>query len=863
MAWDSVGGYALLFGGYSLEQGSTTSQGVNDTWLFENGSWAETFPAKSPPPLVDAAMAFDPMIGQLVLFGGWTCPTSSCFSRMTNQTWEYDAGAWTQLHSASAPSPRAGAVMTYDPAYQGLILFGGDSSHSGSNGTSASPVADTWKFANGSWSNLSGSIVGAPGARSDASLAYDSASGDLVLFGGKGVNGTVRNDTWTLANQTWTNTTKPSAPPAMMGGSMVYLPSNDSMLLFGGLTIPYLSSYAPVNGTWQLSGGVWSRLHPAAIPKGRWAADLAFIPTSGYALLFGGEAGTAGSAGTLLNDSWTYENGDWRVLGTNSSLPPSGQSAMAFDSADNETVLLSAGYIGDSSLVDATWIYNAGVWTHLLTIGNVSGRSDSAITYDSKDGYVLLYGGESAAGSWLNDTWSFLGGRWTQLAPLHNPGRVFSPSMAYDSKDGYVVLFSGPESASLGTWMWNGTDWSKLVTKGSPSLSYYGDHPMAFDATDGYVVMAQAFNETCPGVSGACFRTWTYSGGNWTERTNLSAPLPPGLTRFDLAWDAVDKVVLLFGGSYLRGGLSNETWAYSSGTWTELYPPAPPPSRSSAGMIFDGADGYLLLFGGLGASGASFADTWTYSMGKWTEVLPALTESLGSLDVGVRDTIHLGAVPAQQAPTLAYLGLPPGCASEDSAVLDCVPTAWGNFTIRASLILAGSPTLNSTPVFLHVQPSPTVRYFEASLAQFQLGNSTTLSVGVEGGTAPFMYAYAGLPPGCAPIDSSSLFCEPTVAGNFTIDVEASDLFGKRANSSTVLSVLKSTPFERTGPNSGGAPRGSPAVLSALLIGLLVVMAAVAVLGRRVRRERQRKEGEVLVDQMRRLSNESDPPGGSH
>jgi len=69
----------------------------------------------------NAHMVYDTMRARMVLFGGTdNCPTPY------NDTWEYDAGAWTQLSTATAPQRRHGHDMVYDTIRQEVVLFGGD-----------------------------------------------------------------------------------------------------------------------------------------------------------------------------------------------------------------------------------------------------------------------------------------------------------------------------------------------------------------------------------------------------------------------------------------------------------------------------------------------------------------------------------------------------------------------------------------------------------------------------------------------------------------------------------------------------------------------------------------------------------------
>ena len=89
--------------------------------------------------------------------------------------------------------------MAYDPA------TGEWSSSAASNG---SFLNDTWTWNGTTWTERSPAT--SPPARYFASMAYDPATGNMVLFGGDGSSGYL-GDTWTWNGITWTE--RPPAPP--------------------------------------------------------------------------------------------------------------------------------------------------------------------------------------------------------------------------------------------------------------------------------------------------------------------------------------------------------------------------------------------------------------------------------------------------------------------------------------------------------------------------------------------------------------------------------------------------------------------------------------------------------------------------
>jgi Galactose oxidase, central domain len=64
-------------------------------------------------------------------------------------------------------------------------------------------------------------------------MAYDPATGEMVLFGGFS-NGEFEGDTWTYDGTTWTEQSTATSPPARESASMAYDPATGEMVLFGG-----------------------------------------------------------------------------------------------------------------------------------------------------------------------------------------------------------------------------------------------------------------------------------------------------------------------------------------------------------------------------------------------------------------------------------------------------------------------------------------------------------------------------------------------------------------------------------------------------------------------------------------------------
>ncbi len=88
----------------------------------------------------------------------------------------------------NSPQPRIQHALTYDAARQRVILFGG----LGASGEAG--LADTWEWDGTTWTDTTPPNL--PQIRVNHALAYDAAQRQVVLFGGEGLAGSLR-DTWT------------------------------------------------------------------------------------------------------------------------------------------------------------------------------------------------------------------------------------------------------------------------------------------------------------------------------------------------------------------------------------------------------------------------------------------------------------------------------------------------------------------------------------------------------------------------------------------------------------------------------------------------------------------------------------------
>jgi hypothetical protein len=315
------------------------------------------------------------------------------------------AGPWTQVATTGPPSPRSNHGLAYDSARGVTVLFGGYVEA----GPAAGQASDTWVWDGSTWKQVA---TTGPSPRYDISMAYDSARGVTVLFGGFA--------------------TGPPAP-------------------------------RPLADTWEWDGSLWKQVATTG-PSPRFFNELAYDSTRGVTVLFGGF-----DLASNLGDTWEWDGGTWARVANTGPSPRFG-AAMAYDSARRVTVLFG-GWDGNSVLGD-TWEWDGGTWARVANTGP-SPRRPISLAYDSNRRVSILFGGWDGATS-LGDTWEWDGRTWTQAATTGPSAR--QTSLAYDSVRAVTVLYGG-YPAPGDTWAFSGTRHNR-----PPVIDPIGDQA-AFEGT--------------------------------------------------------------------------------------------------------------------------------------------------------------------------------------------------------------------------------------------------------------------------------------------------------------------------------------------------------------------------------------------
>ena len=278
MAYDAATGNVVLFGG---------NRTFGGTWTWDGTTWTRQHPATHPPDLWEPSMVYDAGTGNVVLYG------SQGRGGGPGDTWVWNGTTWTQQHPATGPPVQGNAAMAYDAGAGDVVLFGGCC------GSGDSVLGDTWTWNGTTWTQQHPAT--SPPAREYAVMAYDAATGDVVLFGGNNSNTSTHalGGTWTWDGATWTRQHPAIHPPARGFAAMAYDAATGNVVLFSGDSNDSTQIFG---GTWTWDGTTWTRQHPATHPQARYGASMAYDAATGNVVLFGGE----GRQLVYLHDTWTW-----------------------------------------------------------------------------------------------------------------------------------------------------------------------------------------------------------------------------------------------------------------------------------------------------------------------------------------------------------------------------------------------------------------------------------------------------------------------------------------------------------------------------------------------------------------------------
>jgi RHS repeat-associated protein len=434
---------------------STRTTATGDlTDLYNTVGASLVYPAAYPG---DDSIATDSTSGNPVFLTGST-------------TWTWDGSEWNPAEvSVPMQSTDTPYNLVDDPGRGGVMLFGGTWHNSGTGTLDA-----TWIWNGTTWIQQEPELAspeGVPADRANTAIVYDSSANEDIMFGGYSDDSGDLNDTWA-----WTSSGSwvplGPTPPTMQGSATAYDAATNQVVLFGGTdwngTGTGTAEFPTSDSTylWDASTGQWSQASPSDSPPARSFESMAYDPETKQVLMFGGIGMDDDDSTTDLDDTWAWNGTNWSQLSPTDSPPAADTTAMAYDSATGQMILVCTTSCGD----DTTWSWTGSSWDSVGSDASLA-QGSPALAYDPNSGDLLLFVDSSTYG------WDGTG--WSSFSDSNSPG-FSAAGLAYDPTSGFMVLYDQQDSADTYLWDETADDWVATTT--------------AYDQTDPYVAGGDVSN---------------------------------------------------------------------------------------------------------------------------------------------------------------------------------------------------------------------------------------------------------------------------------------------------------------------------------------------------------------------------------
>lgn len=375
--WDPVRGRVLVFGG-AVSDGSS----LRELWSYRPTErlWFRLAPLHATPPARQQHTAvWDPTGRQMLVFGGYAGDRSFLDELVTYRP---ATNTWAQAAPAAIrPPARSNHAAAWDSTHERMLVFGGYGPDGYRNDLWAyKSASNVWELLSPQSSVFSPALV--PPPREEASIIWDAMNGRLLVFGGtRGAE--PLDDLWAYwpVTNTWVELAPDGLTPVgRMRHSAVWDSARGEMLVFGGYGggfpggyLDDLWSYDPSANAWQQLGSApgaeasavgaddeltddsFSLVAALASPTPRSRHAAVWDVGGARMLVFGGFAGGI----DYLRDLWSYEPSTDSWVELTPAQRTAGPAPRAWHSAVWDTtggrLLVFGGHGGNSS--DEMWSY--------------------------------------------------------------------------------------------------------------------------------------------------------------------------------------------------------------------------------------------------------------------------------------------------------------------------------------------------------------------------------------------------------------------------------------------------------------------------------------------------------------------------
>lgn len=467
---------------------------------------------------------------------------------------------------------------------------------------------------------------------------------------------------------------------------------------------------------------------------------------------------------------------------TTSLVVGSVPTSVAYDSANGDI------YVANEGSADVSVIEGA---TNTVLATVAVGSDPTGVVFDPGNGDLYVANSGSNSVSVLD------GGTNTVLQTI--PVLGGPQELAYDGASGDVYVSDGlSDNVSL---ILPGNTFGGNVSVGSDPAG------LTFDTANGDVYVSDSESGDLTVVSGSTVvATLTvpadpesgaydpFNGALYVSEPSANEiSVVPTLhdTTVPSDWSLDVGQSLLFSAPVPGIGTGNLTYTLDSSNSSGLSCTADPIAAGeiSGACVGAAAGTYTATLSLVDSSGSSVAATQTFLV-LADPTVSAPTATPATVDVGQAVELSVSAAGGTGAYSFTWVGLPTGCASVNSATIECAPTASGTFTVHANLHDSDDDHAAGGTTSLTVSPDPGLSAPTASPAGLDVGQSTTISVTVASdGSGSDSYSWAGLPSGCSSANAPSVSCSPTSAGVYSVYLTTQDSNGATASSPTVALVV--------------------------------------------------------------------------
>lgn len=535
MVWDAGRERILMFGGSSTNEGSLSQ--VGDTWAFRDDTWT-LITDEGPSPRRFAAAAYDPAVGEMILYGGEAGVTNF------HDTWAFDGIDWRQLadgETAQVNTPSLG----YDALRNELILLGRDPA-------TGEQVTHRWEA--GGWVRLEPETN--PVCVGQTKLVFREETQRLLVYGGGCNPSGISSRTYEWDGSNWILLEGAREVGPRLAYGLAHDDSRGEVVLYGGITESLTGDTGERGTTWVLKGQRWVRRDHVINPGPRSMFVFSRSLDGDGLFLFGGQ-----SSSTFFDDLWkrSSSTGIWQTIDVGPEPGFCTTPVGGIDEARNVFVVFCA---NDSS----TYEFDGEAWTEIEGDGP-NGRAFGMMTWDASLGKMVLYGGFFGF-NYSDETWTYDGSGWTEIEirDSQTPDARILAQQFYDPISRRLIVFGGigrkDENSRFqryeDQWYFDGTRWFEMDPTTMPPTRYGAQ--VVFDQASQRILMFGGKSEDEKYLNDL----WAWDGNNWSEVADVNPPAPRMNGR--MSWDPVSESVMLYGG--FAGVYYSELWRYRDGEWT-------------------------------------------------------------------------------------------------------------------------------------------------------------------------------------------------------------------------------------------------------------------------------------------------------